>query len=228
MAAVAPPAAAPSALEADAMSLLSAVLDALRKTAPGMDEQMTLQMNAMRILGSDWTPFDVARPALQQFLAAKVGPAAAPDALVALGAKMAGSAQEALGGEALLAEVIGMYFKDDADPFGVVRASLEKHLPVILHLTLAHDAAASGPYSAALKAATVAMVGEQLEALSLQMTQGAAGLQPMFAEISRRYVPVLIQRYPKQMQAIMFGFPMLLNMLVQFHGQWKAAGGVLG
>jgi hypothetical protein len=212
-------AAAPSG-EATAMELLGVIMGALG-TAPGMAGQQALISNAMRILGGDWSPVDTARPALKDFLNKHLGGNAGPAALMGLGEHMAANARDAMGAEGPMNVIVASYFKDDADPFGAIYEGLKSHLPRVLSLTLSHNDA-SGLYSTALKSLCVVMVGETLERLATQMTQGAAGLQSLFQEIRRQYEPIFNQRYPQHMQAVMFGFPMAMNMLVQLHGQWKA------
>ena len=207
-------ASAPST-DLDFGALLASVIEAFKANA---GDQNAMIAAAMKILSGDWSPFDTARPKIKEFLSAKLPVSESEFPNVAQ--KMADTARDGLSKEESIIEIIGQFFKDDADPLSVVHEAITSGVPAFASLTMRHDDT-SGLFSSVLKAKVVDVVGQALEKLSLQMIDRNA-LPQLFQTISAKCSPVLMRNNPDQMQMIMLGFPMALNQLVMFHGLWKS------
>jgi hypothetical protein len=206
--------------------LLGAVVEALRHTTPGAEPSAVLMGNAMRILGGDWSPFDTIHPTLKDWVTKELNGDNSSAAVSALGATMAAKAYDELVGSEAAMTLLATHAADDSDILGMLKANLEKHLPAALALCVSHDAATAGLFSTALKNVTIEMAGEAFEALGKQLAAGPAGVQPFMAQVSSVASQQVMKSHPQHAQAAMFGLPMLLNMLSQFHGIYKTNHGL--
>jgi hypothetical protein len=65
-----------------------------------------------------------------------------------------------------------------------------------------------------------------MEGLKSCMRDGQTGLQQFFQRMSTIGGSQIAQRYPQHAMSAMFGMPMLLNMMSQFHQQYRGAHGI--
>lgn len=205
--------------------LLSAIVEQLKKATPGVDPQQSMMAASMRILGGDWAPFDTMRPALAEYVTKECDGNPTDDAIKSMATKLADDARAGLADNASVNEVFASHIRElqpeEKDPITIIHEALLKHMPITLTIFVRHDDA-KGLFSDVLKAAEVELTGEVLEAFSKICEGGDAGLKKMMTALSQRGSMEVMTKYPQHAQAAMFGLPMTLNMLQQFHQQWRA------
>lgn len=210
--------------------LLSAITDAFRAGAPpGVDPLMG---NAMRMLAGDWTPLDTIRPQLKEWIVVKCNGQATEEAIAAVASELTSKATTALANSAAVNQALASFVRDDLpddtpDAIATSARIIGKHLVTVLRIWAHHDADASGvALSTAVKDVEVVMIGEWFEALLELLQGGYTGLRGLQQMLSQHGAREIMTHYPQHAQVAMFGLPMLLNMMNQFHAAHRQALGL--
>lgn len=217
------------ATSADLTGLLAAIISALKGSASDIDEnakQALLMQNAMMILGGNWTPFDKVRPALKEFVVEDLKGDLSAANRASYVNHLSCKAEAALAENAAVSTELATSCKDDADPLGHTKAMLEKHLAVLLDLILDYADEAAAPFSTPFRDAFVDFSGEWLEGLSKSMNEGDAGLKGFMQKLSFVGSQTIMTKYPQHAQMAMFGLPMALNMMNNFHTEYRKKNGI--
>jgi hypothetical protein len=204
--------------------LVSEIMTALKQSQPGVPEQQVQMMVSMRILSGDWTPFDTIRPQLKAYVEKRCNGNVTEAAIQAIAAELATEARDALVQNEAVIEVFAAHLKDiapeDEDAFSILFNALRTHLPITLGLC--YNYTAEEPrFSTKLKDAEIEMIGEILEKFSKIVVNGDEGLQTMLRTLSGKGSQQVAMKYPQHMQAAMLGIPMVLNMAIQFHAEYR-------
>jgi hypothetical protein len=204
--------------------LLSAIMTALKESQPGVPEQQVQMMTSMRILGGDWTPFDTIQPQLKAYVEKVCNGNPTEEAIRAMANGMADDVRAKLSASSAVNEVFANHLKDiapeETDVYTLIFNTLNKHLPITLGLCVKPEEGGK-PFSTSLKDSEIEMVGELFEAVEKITNNGNAGLQAMLRAFSQKGSAEVMAKYPQHAQAAMFGLPMVLNMMNQFHAEYR-------
>lgn len=205
--------------------LVAEIFSALKQSQPGVPEQQVLMGTSMRILGGDWTPFDTIRPQLRAYVDKNCdGNGKDKDKLAAFAAKLADQARAALADSEAVNVVLAENLSDlkgDTDAITMTYQVLCEHLPVTLGLIVNHEDSEGTLFSTALKNAEIEMIGDLLEKIARAAPKGDEQLQQLLRAFSAKGSQEIMAKYPQHGAAAMFGLPMALNMMSQFHQEYR-------